>query len=240
VASIEKMKLYKFRALGSRTDFKRIKEILATGKFWCAKFSELNDPMEGGFHACGINPDEIFAGKQEYAICSLAAEESLSNCLMWGYYANGFKGVAIELETAPISIDEMMNSIEPVKYEEHLPTVSASRYTEIKRVLTTKLSAWKHESEWRFLVKSTNSGLYPIGTIKAIHFGNPYGYARNSKKILKQTKLLRTYNSRRNKLVKLAHNMGILCYFMHIDESGEKVSHQISSCSSSSALNHAV
>ena len=42
-----KVKLYKFRPLADDRDFERLKEILKTGKFYCPKFPDLNDPMEG-------------------------------------------------------------------------------------------------------------------------------------------------------------------------------------------------
>ena len=45
--AMAKIKLYKFRPLSDCKDFERIEKILETGEFWCPKFTELNDPMEG-------------------------------------------------------------------------------------------------------------------------------------------------------------------------------------------------
>ena len=47
---MDKMKLYKFRSLGSEADYDRIIGIIENG-FWCSKFSDLNDVMEGVFYS---------------------------------------------------------------------------------------------------------------------------------------------------------------------------------------------
>ena len=54
------LKLIKFRSLGSDNEFKRIKEILKTNKFWCSKLWNLNDPMEGVYRNSFFNSDDIF------------------------------------------------------------------------------------------------------------------------------------------------------------------------------------
>ena len=44
------LKLYKFRSLGEPNSVNRVVGILRTKKFWCSKFWDMNDPMEGVFN----------------------------------------------------------------------------------------------------------------------------------------------------------------------------------------------
>ena len=64
------MKLYKFRSLTSEEEFERATQIIETGIFWCSKFSELNDPMEGVFRTSRNSGliQEIYAEKISYKI----------------------------------------------------------------------------------------------------------------------------------------------------------------------------
>ena len=97
-----KMKLYKFRPLANDRDRDYLKEILETRKFHCSKFQDLNDPMEGIYYAADRANiiDLIFKAKARYKICSFSNEEAFSKPIMWGYYANGFRGVAVEIEVS--------------------------------------------------------------------------------------------------------------------------------------------
>lgn len=59
--------------------------------------------MEGGYSYLTTAENEIatpdvFTEKNAYRICSFSGEKALSNPAIWGYCANGFKGVAIEVE----------------------------------------------------------------------------------------------------------------------------------------------
>ena len=93
------IKLYKFRSLRTCEDLQRLKEILDTGKFWCSKFSEMNDAMEGVYYATHENIiEQIYNEKNRYKICSFSGKLAFENPCMWGYYAGGFQGVAIEIE----------------------------------------------------------------------------------------------------------------------------------------------
>ncbi|HLO99899.1 MAG TPA: hypothetical protein VK171_14990, partial [Fimbriimonas sp.] len=55
--------------------------------------------MEGIFRA-DISPtiaNEVLSEKSSRLICCFSREAALLNPLMWGYYAGGFKGLAIEV-----------------------------------------------------------------------------------------------------------------------------------------------
>jgi len=203
------MKLYKFRPLANDEDFDRAMQILEKGCFWCSKFSELNDPMEGIFTIKTTEDvdsiiNSIYNKKNKYKICSFSDESAFENPLMWGYYANGFKGIAIELE-----VDE--KKVSKVEYAKDAPCLNnLSTPRNIKKLLTTKLVSWQHEGEYRFL-KEDNGNLQKIGKITAIYFGNPFGEARNKNRIYCSSPSLKKYKKLKEKLLKVAVDVKIKC-----------------------------
>jgi hypothetical protein len=170
------MKLYKFRPLGCGKD-KWVADILENRTFRCSKFLQLNDPMEGVFSTT-MNEAEIesiFELKCKYRICSFSGKNAFGNPLMWGYYANGFKGVAIEIEV----IDDVAKKY-CVEYVPAALTIEKPSQENVERILRTKLDIWKHEEEYRFLTGSEDDPReQEIGKITAIYFGNPYGNVIN-------------------------------------------------------------
>ena len=103
---MDKLKLVKFRSLANQKDLDRAINIITTGKFWCTKLWNMNDPMEGVYSTSNrdIIP-KMFTEKNKYVICSFSdnsddniPKKPIQNPLLWGYYANGFKGIAIEIE----------------------------------------------------------------------------------------------------------------------------------------------
>lgn len=176
------MKLYKFRSLADFEDLNRIINIVKTGKFWCSRFSELNDPMEGVYitrKMGNMDIDNVYGEKNKYAICSFSGQSGFRNPIMWGYYANGFKGVGIEIEVADNNDD-----IPEVNYVPTSDIDYLNGEDRIKKVLTSKLECWKHEAEYRFLTQG-NKGLHSIGEITGVCFGNPYGNVANKQMIYK-------------------------------------------------------
>jgi hypothetical protein len=220
------IKLYKFRPLVDKCDFCKAKDILERG-FWCSKFSELNDPMEGVFSISRSNAtprliERIYSEKCRYKICSFSLVEAFKNPSMWGYYASGFKGIAIE-----IRVDRQKVKVEEITYAKDIADINnASRIDEvdIKRILTTKLDSWEHEKEYRFLQdvsKEPNSNPCEIGKITAVYFGNPYGKTINASMIHNSNPEISNYKRLRKDLIKVAYDKGIECY--SIDICGNKV-----------------
>jgi hypothetical protein len=170
------MKVYRFRSLGDCQSLERVEQILTTGKFWCSRFWELNDPMEGIYR---LNPtstkDDIellYKGKAGSLICSFSGEEALYSPLMWGYYANGFKGIAIEVEV-------QANDIEEVEYRCSLfrPKTGSNAKEAIRNLLCRKLAAWTHEREWR-AIREGDDHAQKIGKLTGVIIGYPYPKAR--------------------------------------------------------------
>ncbi len=119
---------------------------------------------------------------------------------MWGHYANGFKGVAIEVEVGNTE------EIKPIKYVSKEDFNSNMR--DAKEILTRKLKNWEHENEIRFLIESRNES-HKIGQITKIYFGNPYGDLNNTNDVLKKSKKLRDYNKLKDKLKKICQKKNL-------------------------------
>lgn len=141
--------LYKYRSI-SNTMF--LLDILVNSRLFAANFDSLNDPMEGHFRyrRSKVGRDllkEVRSLKKELKICSLSKKPN--NTLMWSYYADSHKGVAIGVEIA----DGNGYDLIPVKYRERAAYVSKSMDSEraVKKLLSTKLLPWEHEQEVRAL-----------------------------------------------------------------------------------------
>ena len=205
------MKLYKFRPLGSCQDLERAQEILNTGKFWCSRFWELNDPMEGvyWFNAGTLNEEfihKLYGEKSKILLCSFSGEQAFGNPLMWGYYANGFKGIAIEIE---VNGDEP--HISKMNYDKDIATITNDDGSDdaVKRILTTKLDCWKHEKEYRYIHSGSN-GLHKIGQITAVYFGKPFKTTVNWEDAQRRPRV-RQYLCHVESLKETANEMGFEC-----------------------------
>jgi hypothetical protein len=220
------VKLYKFRPLANKNDFKYLKDILETGEFWCSKFQDLNDPMEGIYRFLNYTEnragliDLIFVEKARYKICSFSHEKAFSNPVMWGYYANGFRGVAVEVE---VGIEE----VKKIKYVDKSPGFKRGNTNDVAvKILTTKLSLWRHEYEYRFLRHSEMNKII-IGKITALYFGDPYGNAHNRKNIVEDSKNIRDYLKYKKAILNITREKKIAARSVTIDNDKViKVNHE--------------
>jgi hypothetical protein len=126
--------------------------------------------MEGAFEKINLEVEEVFEEKKRWKVCSFSGEEALKNPIMWGYYASGFRGIAIEIEIDP-------KKMRRINYSEHRPNLDEykclSTEEQVDKILTTKLRCWKHEDEYRYLKKSDESE-HQIGKITKVYFGKPH------------------------------------------------------------------
>lgn len=211
------MKLYKFRSLGNdKDDLNRAREILSTRKFWCSQFWELNDPMEGVYSFIRGALSEaaaaaLFERKTRSVICSFSGKRALGNPLLWGYYANGFKGFAVEVDVGPRPAQ-----ITRVTYDKTLPCIArdCSPDDAVAQVLTTKLDCWSHEIEYRFLTEAER-GNHQIGKITAVYFGKPYGGIDNAAEV-QALQEVREYFERAERLTQTAKDQGITCHWAEV------------------------
>jgi len=202
----KRLTLYKFRPLSNDDDFNRIKVILKTGEFKCSKFSEFNDPREGGFTTFRAEKiSEIYGEKESYRICSFSTKRAFSNPLMWGYYANGFKGVALEVRICDSEMKE-------ITYAENIPDLERlNNDQKVITILTTKLKPWRHECEYRFLKKVLDgTTMFKIGEITAVYFGDPYDGAFNKDQIYGRCKILKRYMKAKAEMIEhIKANQGL-------------------------------
>jgi hypothetical protein len=132
-------------------------DMLFKNRLYCADWSSLNDPMEGAFVHGKHQSDktdysriltEIEDHKSELRVCSLS---TTFDChLLWGHYANGFRGLAIEVDL-PDDAPEVVQ----VQYGDVFGYVRLSEdirpEIEARAVLSSKYVDWSYEQEVRIL-----------------------------------------------------------------------------------------
>jgi hypothetical protein len=146
------MKVYKYRSL---RNFDFIADILCNRRFHTASFFDLNDPMEGLFNCeAGTKQEYIEAivrGKEKLRVCSFSKDRK--NVLLWAHYADGFKGICIEIDlTEPQPPDcekvTVEYSVRPILFSNRAQRL----LSEMPRlILSQKNAAWKYEKEVRIL-----------------------------------------------------------------------------------------
>lgn len=165
------MKVYRFR---SDQNPEYTVDILLNRRLYCAHWRDLNDPMEGTCSTLVINEEHkrqqarqaIYNEKVKLRICSLST--TYKKHTMWAYYANGFKGLAIELE-----IDEKkLHRVDYASGARIQEWADGSSPNKIARdILTKKHSDWKDEHEFRLLHDAQYFQLAP-GSIRGIILGS--------------------------------------------------------------------
>jgi len=180
------MKLYKYRSL-QRLDY--VLDIILNERLFCPFYKNLNDPFEGIYATLvpsfGVSegfpffPSNINKNISNYSdidylrhdefdsirICSLSS--TFSDIKMLSNYADGHKGVIIEIEIS----DNNMKNIEKVKYNQNLPqygpTFAAS--PGIRSVLSNKTFHWDYEKEYRVIGHDEYFGI--SNNITAVYCG---------------------------------------------------------------------
>ena len=221
--NMEATKVYKFRPLGSNQDFERAETILRDKVFYCSRYTEMNDPMEGVYEILKKYKDKIkhiFEDKYRLKICSFSGEEAFGEIPLWGYYANGFKGFAIEVKVNSTKItdrpDEWWEPVDYVKKIQELKVKDSNGFdSDALSLLRTKLKCWEHESEYRFLMK-TDTNFQKIGKITALYFGDPHRNTINRDTIEQYSKSFKDYLQRQKDLLKIAKDEKIPCYWVKI------------------------
>lgn len=124
-------------------DLRRFIDILINEHLYAARFTDLNDPMEGMFMVDFEHRDLIDLMKREKyknRICSLSSTGNHS--LMWSHYADGHRGCCIE-----VSLRSNKLQANPIEYTDTLPRVDHNNQG--RNVLLCKSKLWKYEQEVR-------------------------------------------------------------------------------------------
>jgi hypothetical protein len=143
--------LYKFRALDR---FEYIEDILLEKRFYAAKFAELNDPMEGLFHAVGAAThykDEITKALEQCRVCSFV--QSYADPRYWAHYAGAFKGICIEVIVRWQEYGRFWHTVEYDRTRRIVDAWSVHRLRLFPEpILAWKAKPWAYEHEVRAII----------------------------------------------------------------------------------------
>lgn len=151
------MKLYKYRSLNNLW---HLLDILINNRLYCAHWSELNDPLEGRYEiflGAKVNVyaslESTIASKVEqerdaFRIASLSADPT--NLLMWAHYANGHKGVAVEIEIPDDHEDLTAVSYTPFS---SVFLANPSPDDDLRHLFNGKSEEWSYEREYRIITR---------------------------------------------------------------------------------------
>jgi hypothetical protein len=149
------VKLFKFRDVKKPN---RVLEIILQQRLYCSDLESLNDPLEGIFafytnqkNNYGEQSEKIRAIQEcikTLKVCSLS--KTFDSHLLWAHYANGFKGITIEVE-----IPDSHTSIREVKYGGVFSSFNIDNHLNAEDVaidvLTSKFQDWSYEKEVRVI-----------------------------------------------------------------------------------------
>ena len=100
-----------------------------------------------------------------------------SSMLLWSYYAEGHRGIAIRFDTSLARLSTFREQVIPIeiRYENKLPETNFYHSTTnefLTAILGTKAKAWEHEKEWRLLCVGHTGYLHsPLDLVNGIIFG---------------------------------------------------------------------
>lgn len=167
--------LYKYRTFDSEGHWK---DILLNRRLYMSLASNFNDPFEGQLFpfdtgTCG-NSINLIAGKANKDVAQflknyrvLCLSGNIRNKAMWAYYADNYKGFALQFRTRKLSIDpEKINHFSNARRviyksdNEYIPCRQVHGYKHLKEVqrqcLLYKSADWKQEEEFRIIRGKNN------------------------------------------------------------------------------------
>lgn len=158
------IKLFKFKPV---TYFEYVLDIIENQRLYCADFRSLNDVREGVMTMGDSEQKGIMSFYQEYLhseleklkVCSLTTE--LHSHLMWAHYADGYRGVSIEVEVDNCDLAMVKYPDTEINFSElgsHVDIRASA-----KQVLSSKSKVWEYEKEYRLIQEETLFKLkYPV------------------------------------------------------------------------------
>jgi hypothetical protein len=182
--------LYRYRSLGTalpinQREVKLNREISAieSNAIYCARYDQLNDPMEGFYRAS----KKTRASEKYASIVDAISDEKFGNgiasfseawdsALMWAHYSNNFHGICIcySLNQLLATTDEEC-SLSRMAYghkAHYLNLPAAKNEPERARaVLSAKHSAWHYEREWRLFAPRSGLVTHGSAAIKSVFLG---------------------------------------------------------------------
>jgi hypothetical protein len=130
--------------------------MIVNQRLYCAHWSELNDPLEGRYEiflgSKGSRIEELMVNRIEQAknsfrVASLSGDPE--NFLLWSHYADGHKGVALEID-----IPESHQHLSKVTYTPFSSVFTDKLQTleDMRHLFNGKGEEWAYEKEYRFVV----------------------------------------------------------------------------------------
>jgi hypothetical protein len=150
------MKAYKFR---SADNLHFVVDILFNKRLYCCRADQLNDIREGDLRVGNDGGrelqvieygDAVSTQLKELRVCALTT--SFDNHLLWAHYADGWSGVAIEVEVDDadaVAVTYADDFIYLAQLMESLSPEAAAR-----QALARKYKEWSYEGEVRLITKS--------------------------------------------------------------------------------------
>jgi hypothetical protein len=171
--------LYRYR---SAENFDREITTIERAYLHCSPFTELNDPMEGGFRSgrrfrnsprANLVRNRILDSKSDLRICAFS--EFPDDPVMWAHYAGQFKGMCISYSMAKLrrNLREGPNFVR-MFYSNDVPTVHSATddVDELARmILSYKNNRWAYEREWRMFSGQTRVRYKDAKCIRTIRLG---------------------------------------------------------------------
>ncbi|MGS1107981.1 DUF2971 domain-containing protein [Achromobacter anxifer] len=147
------MKFYKYRPLNNLW---HILDIVVNQRLYCAHWSTLNDPLEGRYEIYLGNKSPKLAStmvsrieqaRDGFRIASLSATPT--SFLLWSHYADGHKGVAIEVD-----IPEDHPDLTKIIYSPFSSVFSEKAQTQedMRHLFNGKGEEWAYEEEYRVII----------------------------------------------------------------------------------------
>jgi hypothetical protein len=150
------MKAYKFRSVDN---LHLVVDILFNKRLYCCRADQLNDIREGDLRMGNDRGRELLVIEygdavashiKELRVCALT--KSFDSHLLWAHYANGYSGVAIEVEVDDADVIPVTYSNDFIYLAEVMESLSADAAA--RQALARKYNDWSYEGEVRLITTS--------------------------------------------------------------------------------------
>jgi len=150
------MKTYKFRSVDN---LHLVVDILFNKRLYCCRADQLNDIREGDLRVGNDRGRELqvieygnAVSKQlkELRVCALT--KSFDNHLLWAHYANGYSGVAIEVEIDDADVTVVTYADDFIYLAQLMESLSPEAAA--RQALARKYKDWSYEGEVRLITTS--------------------------------------------------------------------------------------
>ena len=174
---MDRYRAYKYRSVSSEQRLRRTLDIISNRRLYCARWTDLNDPMEGTFEvlkregyeeAIEERLSKLLSEKPKFRICALSLNPYDRNML--STYGDGHRGVIIEVEL-PLS-----ESIVEVVYGDSHPEIDllpGKIKDKAVEVFRYKHSDYAHEKELRIVFEKEFYSLQ--SNVKSVRLGANIG-----------------------------------------------------------------